>query len=495
MENVIKYWNNQPCNINHSKKEIGTKEYFDEVEKKKYFVEPHIKEFANFSQWKGKKVLEIGCGIGTDAVNFARNGAIYTGIELSNKSLDITKQRFDVFRLSGTFYNMSGEEDMSFLGENSFDLIYSFGVIHHSPNPKKIVVNMHRLLKPFGVLKIMVYADNSWKKFMIDEKLDQYEAQDDCPIAYSYTHEEINILLKNFNNITMFQDHIFPYKVEQYKNNIYEKQEYFEKMPMDIFRILEKKLGWHLCITATKPFNEISDALLNYSDNNYIESCRKTYVNAEIYPHLEIDNFFPSDLAEQIFQDFPKENDVLWNKYVYNDVATKYELGSNEIPKSILIGILDILMSSTFVKYLEKVTGIEGLYADKNFVGNGALTGGINMVTKGGKLVRHIDYNYCNELEMYRAVNVLVYFNKDWCIDDGGCLELWDKELQNFKYIIPKFNRCFIFATNSETIHGYEEIKSYESRKSINMYYFTKKPASLVNIKPHKTIWKPKNKK
>ena len=93
---VEKFWNNRPCNVRHSKKEIGTKEYFDEVEKKKFFVEPHIKSFSKFNEWNGKKVLEIGCGLATAGINFARYGAEYTGVELSSESLALAKQRFDV---------------------------------------------------------------------------------------------------------------------------------------------------------------------------------------------------------------------------------------------------------------------------------------------------------------------------------------------------------------------------------------------------------------
>ena len=253
MEQVINYWNRQPCNIKHSSCEVGTREYFEEVEKRKYFVESHIPNFAEFSKWNGKKVLEIGCGIGTDAVNFAKHGADYTGIELSDVSLDITRKRFDLFGLKGAFYNIDAQdmEALSIVGTD-FDLIYSFGVIHHSPSPQKIIDNCFQLLKPDGTFKIMMYAEQSWKKIMIDCGLDQYEAQSNCPIAFTYTNDHIRTMLRQFRNVQIQQTHIFPYKISEYKQYKYVKEEWFECMPEDIFRALEQKLGWHLCITCQK---------------------------------------------------------------------------------------------------------------------------------------------------------------------------------------------------------------------------------------------------
>ncbi|HUK38601.1 MAG TPA: methyltransferase domain-containing protein, partial [Methanomicrobiales archaeon] len=96
---VRDYWNSRPCNIRHSPREIGTREYFDEVEARKYFVEPHIPLFAEFERWKGKKVLEIGCGIGTDTINFARHGALVTAVDISSNSIDIARRRAEIFGL------------------------------------------------------------------------------------------------------------------------------------------------------------------------------------------------------------------------------------------------------------------------------------------------------------------------------------------------------------------------------------------------------------
>lgn len=255
IQDVQQYWNNRPCNIRHSPKEVGSKEYFDEVEQRKYFVEPHIPRFAEFSKWKDKSVLEIGCGIGTDAVNFARAGALYTGLELSQASLDITKQRFNTLGLEGYFIQANGEDLSSAFTPNTFDFVYSFGVIHHTPNPDKIISEITKVLKPDGELRIMLYAKNSWKSHMIDAGLDQPEAQYGCPIANTYDEYDVKKLLKGFEITSITQDHIFPYQVDAYKKHQYIKEEWFQAMPEPMFRALELRLGWHMLIKA-KPIKK-----------------------------------------------------------------------------------------------------------------------------------------------------------------------------------------------------------------------------------------------
>ena len=249
IEDVRDFWERRPCNIRHSDKDVGTIEYFKEVSFKKYYVEPHILDFADFQNWEGQNVLEIGCGIGTAAQSFAENGAIYTGIDISPTAIDICMDRFQVLNLSGHF-EVQNCEDLKVA--QKYDLVYSFGVLHHTPDITKAITNIYNILKPGAIFKLMLYAKNSWKNMCIEEGLDQPEAQSGCPIANTYTHDDVYMLLKDFHEIDIVQTHVFPYKIEPYRRHEYIKHEYFEYMPPNVFSCFEKNLGWHLCITCKK---------------------------------------------------------------------------------------------------------------------------------------------------------------------------------------------------------------------------------------------------
>ncbi len=247
---VKKYWDDRPCNIRHSDKEIGTLEYFNEVTRKKFYVEPHIISFSNFVRWSGKKVLDIGCGLGTIGVNFAFNDAHYTGVELSEESLKLAKKRFQLYDQEGIFYSGNAEELSTFVPVEKYDLVYSFGVIHHSPHPEKILSEIKKYMNKDSILKIMLYAKDSWKNYMIESGYDQPEAQYGCPVANIYTKQDVVDLLEGYEILSIDQDHIFPYNVEYYKKGAYVKQPWFSEMPDKMFKVLEKNLGWHLLITA-----------------------------------------------------------------------------------------------------------------------------------------------------------------------------------------------------------------------------------------------------
>src|SRR5690348_16471524 len=146
IEQVQEYWDRRPCNIRHSPSPVGTRQYFDEVEARKYFVEPHIPGFAQYERWAGKRVLEIGCGLGTDTMNFARAGANVTAIDLSAKSLELARRRAEVFGLEDRirFVEANAEHLADHVEPGAYDVVYSFGVIHHSPHPERVLEQVRR---------------------------------------------------------------------------------------------------------------------------------------------------------------------------------------------------------------------------------------------------------------------------------------------------------------------------------------------------------------
>lgn len=250
ISDVKNFWDARPCNIRHSPSPIGTRQYFDEVEARKYFVEPHIPAFADFHRWAGKHVLEIGCGIGTDTMNFARAGAYVTAVDLSDKSLALARGRAKIYGLEQriTFVQADAEDLASSVKQEPYDLVYSFGVLHHTPNPQRAIDGVPAYMSSDSEFRLMMYAKNSWKSAMIDAGLDQPEAQSGCPVAYTYTAAEMRRLLESFEIIDLHQDHIFPYVIEKYVRYEYEPQPWFRAMPKEMFTALEKILGWHMLV-------------------------------------------------------------------------------------------------------------------------------------------------------------------------------------------------------------------------------------------------------
>ena len=267
IEQVQTYWDRRPCNIRHSTKPPGSREYFDEVEARKYFVESHIPGFAEFPRWHGKRVLEIGCGIGTDTMNFARNGAHVAAVDLSEKSLEMARKRAEVFGLADRirFFHGSAESLSDLVPADTFDLVYSFGVIHHTPHPDRVLEQVRNYVRPGSTVKIMVYNRYSWKVFWIlmtygkgqfwrlAEMVARHsEAETGCPVTYTYTKRELRELLERhgFRVKQMRVEHIFPYRIRDYVQYRYVKEWYFRWMPEALFRAIEHLLGWHLCVTA-----------------------------------------------------------------------------------------------------------------------------------------------------------------------------------------------------------------------------------------------------
>jgi len=106
---VHDYWNNQPCGTQFTNEQRGTKEFFEGVERHRYATQPYAESLCKFKAFRGKSLLEIGCGLGTDLLQFARNGAIVTGVDLSEESVALAKKRFELYGVQGTFCTADAE--------------------------------------------------------------------------------------------------------------------------------------------------------------------------------------------------------------------------------------------------------------------------------------------------------------------------------------------------------------------------------------------------
>lgn len=156
---VAAFWNAEPCDSENSLLSPSTQQYYLEIEADRYAHQGHILEIMNWLEWKGRSILEIGTGVGTDARQMIVRGANYHGINVDPGSCETTRTALEVFGYVGDVRNMSATE-MSFQ-PSMFDTVYSFGVLHHIPDVQKAVSNIHRVLKPGGHLLFMVYNRSS----------------------------------------------------------------------------------------------------------------------------------------------------------------------------------------------------------------------------------------------------------------------------------------------------------------------------------------------
>jgi ubiquinone/menaquinone biosynthesis C-methylase UbiE len=281
------FWDANPCQSGLSS-EKDRREYFEDIARKRYQGrEWHVPVVAEFTAFRGKDVLEVGCGIATDGMEFARNGANYVGIDLTPKSIELAKERFNLFTVAGKFEVANAEESLPF-PDDSFDHVYSFGVIHHSPVPERIVQEIYRVLRPGGTLTVMLYNRSSinyyieilflrrifrwcllpafmpgllaavtgfdrWKleghREMLKNKVskEQWISMNTdgpfCPLAKVYNQREAVNLFKDFDNM---RQEIWEFNVDHWS--------FIGKaIPDPIAKWIGRRWGWHRMIYATKP--------------------------------------------------------------------------------------------------------------------------------------------------------------------------------------------------------------------------------------------------
>jgi SAM-dependent methyltransferase len=159
-ERVRAFWQANPCGVKFADAAPGSRRFYELVEEHRYTKEWHIPAAADFAGARGLRVLEIGCGLGTDGAQFAKAGADYTGVDLTEAAVELARKRFALFDLPGKFQTADAE-NLDFADE-SFDLVYSHGVLHHTPDTARAIREIHRVLRPGGRAVVMLYHRNSY---------------------------------------------------------------------------------------------------------------------------------------------------------------------------------------------------------------------------------------------------------------------------------------------------------------------------------------------
>lgn len=163
-QEVKKYWNQAACGTEFIDQKKYSREYFKAIEAFRYSIEPEIFAFAQFSRFHGKKVLEVGVGAGTDFVQWVRAGAIAYGVDLTEEAINHVNHRLTINNLKAAEVTIGDAENLPY-ENNSFDLVYSWGVIHHSPDTFKSLEELVRVTKPGGTIKLMIYNRSSLYAF------------------------------------------------------------------------------------------------------------------------------------------------------------------------------------------------------------------------------------------------------------------------------------------------------------------------------------------
>ena len=229
------------------------------------------------------------------------------------------------------------------------------------------------------------------------------------------------------------------------------------------------------------------------TDPNYLaniaEKYAEQYQNATPFPHVVIDDFLPPEILETILKEYPAPNEIQWREFANKSeskLASKSEQQMGEMTRFLLYQ----LNSETFINFLEKLTGIEGLIPDPHFVG-----GGLHQIKPGGFLKVHVDFNKNTRLKLDRRLNLLLYLNKDWQDEYGGHLQLWNQEMTACEAkILPIFNRCVVFSTTDFSYHGHPDpltCPEDRTRRSLALYYYSNgRPAEEVKDGSHSTIFR-----
>lgn len=245
-------------------------------------------------------------------------------------------------------------------------------------------------------------------------------------------------------------------------------------------------------LTAPATPRRVADAFLFDYDALMARAAatRAAHADAAPYPHTVFDDFLPAALARRLHAAIPRpRRNGKWDHYSAAGFEEKWALSDDRSLPAVFRALSLEMNSSSFVRFLETLTGIEHLLPDPHLFG-----GGIHLVPHGGVLQVHSDFNWSESLLAHRRVNVFLYLNPSWRDEWGGALELWDTQASRAVVsFAPRFNRLVVFNSRSDTFHGHPHpITSPpdEWRQSFAMYYYsTTRPEH--ELRPaHNTLYK-----
>lgn len=242
-------------------------------------------------------------------------------------------------------------------------------------------------------------------------------------------------------------------------------------------------------VTCTLPIDGVASPRLDVAEAHATgELLRETYVTAQPYPHIVIDEFLPHELISYIFDRFPVEKREGDRVFDINYGGHHKRQIQPEQCDANMREIFHFFNSAPMLRFLEGLTGIEGLIPDPYFEG-----GGLHETSAGGKLGIHADFRINKKLSVERRLNLLVYLNPTW--DDGwnGQLEIWDKKMtQCAARISPVWNRCVVFSTDADSYHGHPDaLKTPEGvkRRSMALYYYTASKEIFNEVPDRSTMY------
>lgn len=244
------YWNERIHDLEMTTQAVGSREFFDDLDDYRFDKLHYLPRLVDFNGFRDQKLLEVGCGIGTDLVRFARGGARVTGVDLSTTAIDLARRNFALHDLPADDLRVDNAEALPF-DAASFDVVYGHGVIQYTANPERLIAECHRVLKPGGRAIFMVYNRISWLNALSKLMKVQLE-HEDAPVLRKFSIAEFRRLLTPFATADIVPER-FPVKSRLHKGW---KGVAFNTMFVGTFNALPqglvRPLGWHLMAFAKK---------------------------------------------------------------------------------------------------------------------------------------------------------------------------------------------------------------------------------------------------